>query len=315
MANNVCSLVIMAAGMGSRFGGGIKQLEPVGPAGELIIDYSIHDAVKAGFKRLVIVLREDIKNAFDERIGRRAEEFCAHYGVEVKYVFQKLNDLPAGYSVPNDHAKPWGTAHVLYACREVLDGPFAVINADDFYGADAFQKTYNFLASLPFGSRRDYCLAGFFVENTLSENGSVTRGVCKVSDTGELLKITETPSIIKTAGGAAAQTDKGLKEIPCGTPVSMNMWGFSPDIIGVICREFEEFLNQNAQNNKAEFLIPTLIGSLIQTGEARAQVLPTGGRWYGMTYSEDVPAVRAAISKMVESGLYNKGILDIDDRY
>ncbi len=312
MNNNICSLVIMAAGMGSRFGGGIKQLEPVGPAGELVIDYSIYDAVMAGFKRLVIVLREDIKEAFDERIGRRAEEFCAFHGVQVEYVFQKLNDIPEGFSVPTDRAKPWGTAHVLYACRDVLNGPFAVINADDYYGPDAFQKTYKFLAALPTNSEKEYCLAGFWAENTLSENGSVTRGVCKVSVDGELLKITETGGIFKTAGGAAAtQTENGIAEFPLGTPVSMNMWGFSADIIGVICREFEGFLTQNAANNKAEFLIPILIGSLIERGKAKVQVLPTGGRWYGMTYSEDVPAVRAALGEMVEKGLYKKGVLNI----
>ena len=295
----------MAAGMGSRFGGGIKQLQPVGPSGELIIDYSIHDAIRAGFGKVIFVIRRDIEEDFRSAIGDRIQARCRKLGVETAYCFQSLTDLPGGRMPPEGRTKPWGTCHAVLAARELLREPFAVINADDYYGREAYQKMCGALNALDPSDPGTLCMAGFTLGNTLSENGTVTRGLCRVDTDGWLTGIRETRRIAKTPDGAEADGEA----LDAGTPVSMNMWGLTLPFVREMEAGFERFLDGGAlADPKSEFLLPEYIGGLLAEGKIRVRVLPVGERWYGVTYKEDAPAVAAAIRGLVDGNVYHKDL-------
>ena len=300
------TLVIMAAGIGSRFGGGIKQLAAVGPNGEIIMDYSIHDAIEAGFNKIVFIIRHDIEQAFREAIGDRIERICAGLGVELGYAFQELDALPAGVSVPEGRTKPWGTGQAVLACKDQLDGPFAVINADDYYGKEAFVQLYNFLQGYDAAKPGELCMAGFVLKNTLSDNGAVTRGICQMNDEQYLTGVLETSGIEKTADGAAA----GGKSIDINSLVSMNMWGLTPAFVDLLEAGFVEFFEKAAPVNplKAEYLLPIYIDELLHAGKVSVKVLPTHDKWFGVTYAEDKQLVIDSFAKLVADGVYRKDL-------
>ena len=298
----------MAAGIGSRFGGGIKQLAPVGLHGEIIMDYSIHDAMEAGFDKIIFIIRKDIEEAFREAIGERIEKICAKQGVEVAYAYQDREDLPTGVTCPAERTKPWGTGQAVLACREILHEPFAVINADDYYGKEAFVKVHDYLVEEhPASDRMEFCMAGFHLGNTLSENGGVTRGVCSVDDAQHLTKVTETKNIVKTPEGAAVQGEDGsLTPLEASCPVSMNMWGFSTEIFDVLEHGFAEFLGNLADPMKGEYLIPTVVDQLIRSGRANVTVLESKDKWFGVTYKEDKPLVVESFRALIDAGVYKE---------
>lgn len=294
------ALVIMAAGLGSRFGG-IKQLEPVGPSGEIIMDYSIHDAIEAGFNKVVFIIRKDLEKDFKEVIGNRIET-----KIETEYVFQEIDNLPQGFTKPVERTKPWGTGQAVLSCIDVVKEPFAVINADDYYGKDAFVKIHDYLVNSTNNSDKyDVCMAGFILGNTLSENGTVTRGVCKVNEQGILVDIVET-SGIKQEGDKAVAVDKAGNpiEIDIESAVSMNMWGFTPDFLKELKTGFVEFLQKNGTELKAEYLLPEVVGSLIKEDKAVVHVLRTTDKWFGVTYKEDKELVAESIQALVDKGVY-----------
>lgn len=295
------ALVIMAAGIGSRFGGGIKQLEPVGPHGEIIMDYSIHDAIEAGFDKIVFIIRRDIEADFREVIGDRIGKVCQARGVEVAYAFQSLEAIPEGNTVPEGRTKPWGTGQAVLAAKELVDTPFAVINADDYYGKEAFVKLHDFLCRE--GEGNAYCMAGFILKNTLSDNGGVTRGVCKVDGKGFLTDVVETSNIIKTADGAEVD---GVAIDP-ESFVSMNMWGLRPEFMAVLEEGFKTFFQTTVKEKplKAEYLLPIYIGQLLREGKVSVQVLETQDKWFGVTYREDKPAVVESFRKLIADGVYS----------
>lgn len=290
------TLVIMAAGLGSRYGG-IKQLEPVGPSGEIILDYSVYDAILAGFKKVIFIIRKDIEKDFKDVIGDRLSKF-----VEVEYVIQDLNDLPVGFLKPEDRTKPWGTGQAVLCCKGKIDGPFAVINADDYYGKEAFIKINQFLQVMkPCEDKYNFCMAGFQLGNTLSEYGSVTRGVCKVNQENILIGIDETRNIKKKSEYAEADG----KQIPFEQPVSMNMWGFTPDFIDELEIRFKRFLeNIKGEECTAEYLLPIIIGDMIEEDAVKVSVLNTSDRWFGVTYKEDKEYVIESFKALVDKGEY-----------
>lgn len=298
------TLVVLAAGLGSRFAGGVKQLQSVGPGGEVIMEYSIHDALEAGFNRVIFIIRHDIQELFDRVIGDRIRAVCAQKGVEVLCAYQEKENLPGGFVCPAERVKPWGTGHALLSCKGMLHGGFVVLNADDYYGKDAFVEAARFLDSLESGSTGTYGLVGFQLGNTLSDHGGVTRGLCRTED-GWLTHIQETKNVIRIPGGARAEVFGEVRDLDEDIPVSMNMWGFTPDVLGKLEARFEEFLGENLNVPKSEFLIPSEMGVLLERGEARIQVLSTSSQWFGMTFAEDLPGVRAAFRSMAESGLYS----------
>lgn len=300
------SLVIMAAGIGSRFGGGIKQLEPVGPTGEIIMDYSIHDAIKAGFNKIVFIIRKDIEADFREVIGERIEKLCDRLGVEVAYAFQAMDDIPEGETVPEERKKPWGTGQAVLSCCGIVNEPFIVINADDYYGKEAFVKIHDFLLDYTPEKADDFCMAGFILKNTLSDNGGVTRGICQVDDNGFLTDIVETTEIVKTPNGAKS----GDTEIDPESYASMNMFGFTPEFIGRLEDGFVEFFKTSAKENplKAEFLIPIYAGQLLREKKITMKVLETSDKWFGVTYKEDKPMVVEAFKKLIADGEYNEDL-------
>lgn len=301
------TLVVMAAGIGSRFGGGIKQLEPVGPSGEIIIDYSIHDAIEAGFNKVVFIIRKDLEKDFREVIGDRIEK-----RIETAYAFQEMDDLPAGFTKPEGRTKPWGTGQAILCCKELVKEPFAVINADDYYGKEAFAKVHDYLVQdREQGNRMEFCMAGFLLGNTLSENGGVTRGICSVDGKNHLTKVTETKNIVRTEEGAAVQTEDGSR-IPVDEhcPVSMNMWGLTPDIFPVLEEGFADFLSALSDRMKGEYLIPTIIDELIQKKKANVTVLESNDRWFGVTYKEDKPAVIRSFQELIAAGVYKEKLFD-----
>ena len=297
------TLVVLAAGLGSRFAGGIKQLQSVGPGGEVIMEYSVQDAMEAGFNRFIFIIRHDIQDLFDRTIGERIRAACEAKGVEVLCAYQEKDNLPGGFQCPPERIKPWGTGHALLSCKGMLSGGFAVINADDYYGKDAYRRAAEFLDGLEERSEGTYGLVGFRLGNTLSDHGGVTRGLCRTED-GWLTHILETRNVTKIPGGARAEVFGTLRDLDENIPVSMNMWGFTPDVLQKLEDRFVEFLGENLEVPKSEFLIPTEMGVLLKRSAARIRVLPTTSQWFGMTYAEDMPKVRDAFRAMVEEGLY-----------
>ena len=293
------TLVIMAAGMGSRYGG-IKQLEPVGPSGEIIMDYSIYDAMEAGFNKLVFILRKDLEKDFREIIGNRIGK-----RIKTEYVFQELDDLPEGYVKPEGRTKPWGTGQAVLCCKNVVKEPFAVINADDYYGKEAFRLLYTFLNDRTY-KQNQYCMAGFVLGNTLSENGAVTRGVCKADAKGTLADIVETAGIIPAGDYAEAKDAEGRAvRINLDSIVSMNMWGFKPELFDYLQSGFVEFMSGLTKEDvKKEFLLPSVVDKLIKANKIEVFIKKTTDRWFGVTYKEDKTAVVKSFHSLVEKGDY-----------
>lgn len=293
------TLLIMAAGIGSRFGGGIKQLEPVDTQNHIIMDYSVHDAIEAGFNHVIFIIRKDIEEDFKNAIGNRIADICARFDVKVDYAFQDIRDIPG--ELPEGRTKPWGTGQAVLAAKDLIDAPFIVINADDYYGKEGFRAVHEYL--LEGGTS---CMAGFVLKNTLSDNGAVTRGVCKMDADSNLTEVAETKNIVKTADGAQAD---GVK-LDVNSLVSMNMWGLTPDFVDTLEAGFKEFFEKEVPQNplKSEYLIPIYIGELLAEGRMAVKVLRTNDTWYGMTYKEDVAAVRESFKKMLADGTYKEDL-------
>ena len=287
------TLVILAAGIGSRFGGGIKQLEPVGPTNELIIDYSIHDAIAAGFNKIVFIIRHDIEADFRDRIGDRVESICKPLGVEIVYAFQE-KEMHVD-AVPEGRTKPWGTGHAVLCAAEAIDSPFAVINADDYYGKEGFKKAADFLG-------REYALVGYVLKNTLSDNGGVTRGICTV-DNGKLVGIDETKNIMKTSDGAEADG----KKLDVESLVSMNFWCYPQEFIKVLEQGFPKFISGMKDPLKDEYLLPIIADGMLKEG-VEFSVLPTNDQWFGVTYKEDKASVIESFKKLYEAGEYKEDL-------
>ena len=302
MANPV--LVVMAAGMGSRYGG-LKQIDPVGPNGQIIMHYSIYDAWKAGFRRVVFIIKEELLDAFRERIGNAAEKL-----MQVDYVFQSPDKLPEGCTMPEGRTKPLGSGHAIYCVRGVVSEPFAVINADDFYGAQAFQCLYDYLKDAQDDDKYRYCMVGYRVENTLTENGTVSRGICEADENGYLADIVERTAISRDANGVISDPEAG--EIAEGTLVSMNMWGFTPCFLDELETGLRTFMTDELPKNpaKGEYYLPFAVDHLIQNGQATAKVLQTSAQWYSVTYKEDKPVVVAAVQALKDEGLYPQKLWD-----
>lgn len=294
------SLLVMAAGMGSRFGG-LKQMEPIGPSGETLLDYSIYDAIRGGFDRIVFLIRKDFEDEFRARVGRRFEE-----RIEVAYAFQALSDLPGGYQPPDGRSKPWGTTHAIWSARDSIHGPFGAVNADDFYGRDAFEKLAAFLKNHPRDRERPlHAMIGYRLDSTLSEHGTVARGVCRLRPDGYLAAVEEMLKI-RRVNDRIVNQEEGKPEtvIDGASCASMNCWGFGPDIFPALESSLLDFLGQHATDLKAECLIPTTVNRLVSSGSMDLQVIPTSARWFGMTYKEDVPLVKASIKELVIAGEY-----------
>ncbi len=294
-------LVIMAAGMGSRYGG-LKQLDPVGSHGQLIIDYSIFDARRAGFETVVFVIKPEIEADFKEAIGDRVSKV-----MDVKYAYQLKEDLPEGYSVPAGRTKPWGTAHAALAARNIVDGPFAVINADDYYGPEAYQEIYNYLSTHADGDMYEYVMVGYLLKNTVTENGTVARGVCEETADHFLTQVTERTKIEKGEPPRYTEDDGATwTDLSADTIVSMNMWGFTRSFLDEALARFPAFLDKTLAENpeKGEYFLPTVVSQLIDEGKARVKVLRSEDKWYGVTYREDKPTVVAAITEKTAAGLY-----------
>lgn len=297
------TLVIMAAGIGSRFGGGIKQLEPVGPNGEIIMDYSIHDALEAGFNDIVFIIRKDLEKDFKEVIGDRIAKKA-----KVSYAFQEMDDLPEGFSKPEGRKKPWGTGQAILVCKDIVKNPFVVINADDYYGKEAFVKVHNYLVQdREKNDKLDFCMAGFILSNTLSENGGVTRGVCQVDENEMLAGVIETHDIAKGDDGVQIPDGNGgYQTIDGNSHVSMNMWGFTPEILEELEKGFVIFLeNLSPDDIKSEYLLPTIVDQLIQSKKAQVKVLETKDKWFGVTYKEDKQVVVDSFQRLIEEGVYS----------
>lgn len=291
------TLVVMAAGIGSRFGGGIKQLEPVGPNGEIIMDYSIYDAMEAGFNKVVFVIRKDLEKDFDEIIGQRIKQ-----RVKVEYAFQELTDIPAEYQETfKDRTKPWGTGQAILACQSLINEPFLVINADDYYGKECYKKAFDYLTQEHVSDVLPLSMVGFILKNTLSDNGGVTRGICQADENQYLVDIVETHNIEKKDNKAYV----GDKEIDVNSVVSMNMWGLYPEMFDILKNGFNEFLSSlDKEDLKAEYLLPTIIGDLLHKNQITVKVLTSNDEWFGVTYKEDKDSVKESIRKLIDNGVY-----------
>ena len=300
-------LVVMAAGMGSRYGG-LKQIDPVGVEGESILDYSLFDARRAGFETAVVVIKHEIEGEFMETVGRR----IARSGMEIRYAFQQLENLPEGYSVPEGRVKPWGTCHAVLSAADRIDGPFAVINSDDYYGVSAFKTMYDRLIQARDGEKHDYCMVGYRLKNTVTDAGYVSRGVCDVDEKGYLRSVTERTRIEKYDGGIHFSVDNGESwtDLPEQTIVSMNMWGFTQSFLREGARRFPQFLDETLAQNpqKGEFYLPTLVSILLEEGKAQVKVLESQDKWYGVTYQEDRPVIMEALREMTRRGVYPDGL-------
>ena len=297
-------LVVMAAGMGSRYGG-LKQIDPVGSKGEAILDYSVYDAHQAGFETVVIIIKEAIKNDFMETVGARLK----NAPVEIRYAYQELTKLPEGYSIPEGRTKPFGTGHAVLCAKEAIDGaPFAVINADDYYGKSAFKSIYDLLSASedPYG----YCMVGYELSKTVTENGSVARGICATDENGNLTEVVERTKIVQFEDGIRYEDGDKWVDVADDTIVSMNMWGFMPSFLDEIEARFVTFLNTTLVENplKGEYFLPLPVSQLIEEGKASVKVLTSADRWYGVTYAADKPVVMAALKGMQEQGLYPDGL-------
>lgn len=294
-------LVIMAAGMGSRYGG-LKQMDPLGPNGEVILDYSVFDARRAGFKRVIFLIKHEIEADFKRLVGDRISR-----QIETRYAYQQLDKLPEGFQAPEERVKPWGTGHAVLCCRELIDAPFAVINADDYYGVDCFKLAYDALCSLRDDERYQCIMVGYQLRNTLTDSGYVSRGICEVSEDGCLRDIVERTHIIKSVDGPLYTEDgETYHRLPEDALASMNMFGFTPGILPAMAEDFRTFLTETAPGNplKAEFYLPGTVGHQLKEGRAVMRVLPSPDKWYGVTYQEDRPVVRASLARMAEEGLY-----------
>lgn len=300
---NSVTLLVLAAGMGSRYGG-LKQLDSVGPNGETVIDYSVFDAIRAGFNKVVFIIREDFKEEFKLSIGEKFKD-----RIEVEYAFQKLDELPPGYTIPNDRTKPWGTGHAILSAMQTVRDPFAVINADDFYGQLAYQKIYNYLSETPVDALpANYCMVGYPLKNTLSEHGSVSRGICSVSEDDKLNSVRELTHIVKKHSETFNEVNGEKESLTGDEVVSMNMWGFSPQVFIQLERLFSEFLKENLNVLSSEFYIPFAVDNLIQSGTATVEVLETTEKWFGVTYQEDKVQVQKAILSLIQHGDYPSSI-------
>ena len=303
------TLVILAAGIGSRYGAGLKQLAKMGPNGEIIMDYSIYDAKEAGFDKVVFIIRKDIEEEFKAVIGDRiAKE------MEVAYVYQEISDVPCKYQMlAEQRQKPWGTGQAVLCCKDVVKEPFVVINADDYYGKDSFVKIHDYLVEDHEAQKEeDICMAGFVLKNTLSDNGGVTRGICHLDENGKLNGICETFHIVKTPDGAGSETDEGIIPVDMDSLVSMNMWGFQPEFLDTLEEGFVSFLKEIPEGDlKKEYLLPTKVDQLLKVGKASVTVLPTDSQWFGVTYQEDRAAVVEEIRKLVEQGLYSADLINV----
>ena len=299
-------LVVMAAGMGSRYGG-MKQIDPVGPNGQVIVDYSLYDARRAGFETVIFVIKHEIEDAFKAAIGDRVAK-----AMNVKYAFQQLEELPAGYTVPEGRVKPWGTCHAVLAAKDLIDGPFAVINADDYYGPAAYREIFAYLSAHADGEYYEYAMVGFRLENTVSENGSVSRGVCVADEGGYLASVTERTRIEQYAGGIHYTENGGesWQDLPGDTTVSMNLFGFTPSFVQEVRAGFPAFLKGAMAENplKGEYFLPSVVSRLIGQGKARVKVLTSPDKWYGVTYQQDKPVVVAALAAKTAEGLYPDGL-------
>ena len=304
------ALVIMAAGIGSRFGGGIKQLEPVGPNGEIIMDYSIYDALKAGSDKIVFIIRKDLEKDFREIIGNRIEKVA-----KVEYAFQEISDLPEGFSVPEGRKKPWGTGQAVLSAKKLVNGPFLVINADDYYGKEGFQKIHDYMVEHmdEDGQVYDMCMGGFILRNTLSDNGTVTRGVCVLNEDGSLKDVTETYEIrMNEDGTMQAQDEQGSPvKVQADQHVSMNMWGLPASFMDELEKGFPEFLAGLKEGDvKAEYLLPKIIDKLVKEGRAKVAVLETRDKWFGVTYKEDKETVVSSIRSLIADGVYPERLFE-----
>lgn len=296
-------LVIMAAGMGSRFGG-MKQIEPMDNDGHIIMDFSIYDAKKAGFEEVIFIIKKENLQDFKDAIGDRISKY-----IKVSYAFQELNNLPEGFTVPKDRVKPFGTGHAVLSAANLVDGrPFVVINADDYYGTSSFKVLYNYLMEHEDDKQYSYAMAGYILENTLTDNGTVSRGICETDENGRLVKITERTMIKKGENGPAYSEDGGdtWVNLAADTPVSMNMWAFTGSIMKELKERFPVFLEKGIKENplKCEYFLPSVVSDLMAEGKANVQVLKSTAKWYGVTYLEDKPMVVAAIAKLKEEGIY-----------
>ena len=293
-------LVVLAAGMGSRYGG-LKQIDPMGKNGEKILDYSVYDAKRAGFETVVFVIKPEMEQEFEEAVGKHLRKH-----IEVKYAFQSLDKLPEGFSLPEGRTKPWGTGHAVLCAADVIDAPFAVINADDYYVKEGFRNIHAYLTS-DARKEKDFCMTGFVLGNTLSENGGVTRGICQMDENGYLTGVKETKHVVKTETGAAVETTEGLIPVDSEGLVSMNMWGLTPEFIDMLEKGFPEFLKNIPEGDiKAEYLLPTIIDQLIQKKDASVAVLRSNDTWFGVTYKEDKEYVMEAFEKLIADGVYQK---------
>ena len=295
-------LVIMAAGMGSRYGG-LKQIDPVDEEGHIIMDFSMYDARRAGFEKVIFIIKKENEENFKEAVGDRMAKY-----MDVSYAFQELANIPEGYEVPEGRVKPWGTAHAVLSCIDQIDGPFAVINADDYYGQEAFKLIYDYLASHEDDEKYRYTMVGYHLGNTVTDNGHVARGICDMNENGELVAIHERTRIEKRDGGIAFTEDDGetWTSVSADVTVSMNMWGFTKSILTEIKEGFPAFLEEGLQSNpmKCEYFLPTVVSDLLGEDRATVAVLKSADKWYGVTYKEDKPVVVAAIKRMKEEGLY-----------
>ena len=294
-------LVIMAAGMGSRYGG-LKQLDPVDNDGHIIMDFSMYDAKRAGFEKVVFIIKHEIEEEFKEHVGKRMEKY-----MDVAYAYQNIDNIPEGYEVPEGRVKPWGTAHAVYSCMDEIDGPFAVINADDYYGVEAFKLIYDYLSTHADDDKYRYTMVGYHLANTVTDNGYVSRGVCETNENGELISVTERTRIEKYNGGVAYTEDDGNTwvQVPDDTTVSMNMWGITPEFFEILKTGFDEFLEKTESTDlKAEYLLPTMIGDLLSDGKLEVKVLQSHDQWFGVTYKEDKESVTAALRGLIEEGVY-----------
>lgn len=300
-------LVVMAAGMGSRYGG-LKQIDPVGGHGEAILDYTLFDARRAGFETVVFIIKHEIEEAFKATVGARV----AKSGMEIRYAFQQLEKLPAGYTVPEGRVKPWGTAHAILAAADQIDAPFAVVNADDYYGSEAFKVMFDRLSHVQDGDKYEYAMVGFLLKNTVSENGHVSRGVCESDDAGYLTRVTERTRIETYEGGIHYSEDGGESwtDLDGGTLVSMNLWGFTESFLREDTARFAAFLDKALAENpmKGEYFLPSVVSQLIDEGKARVKVLTSHDKWYGVTYQEDKPLVVKALAEKTAQGQYPDGL-------